>query len=350
METTLKKMFQEHKGKVTDKWALYLEEWDRIFAPYRNRQLRLLEIGIQNGGSLEIWCEYFSNAVKIVGCDIDQKCECLRYDDSRIAVIIGDTNSDKSENDILQQSPTFDIIIDDGSHVSSDIIRSFARYFSHLNDNGIYIVEDLHTSYWKDYGGGLYNPFSAISFFKRLADVINYEHWRNNSSRRNLLAEFCENLGIKFEDSELSRIHSIEFVNSMCIIKKLPTDRNILGKRKVVGTVGCVTDGWVKNNNTLIQDISVVIEDDKMFDVFNLMNATNSLSKTVAEMEYSIQSLTSQLSDREQEIQILNTQLNQVNSELNETKAEVLKYVLSKSWRMTRPLRKAMNLFRGRRK
>lgn len=52
---TLQQLYQEHHGKVSDKWSLYLAEYDRLLSPYRERAVNLLEIGIQNGGSLEIW-------------------------------------------------------------------------------------------------------------------------------------------------------------------------------------------------------------------------------------------------------------------------------------------------------
>jgi len=73
MKKTLKQLFLEHQGKVSDKWSLYLDEWDRFFKPYRDQSINLLEIGIQNGGSLEIWSRYFPKAGKLVGCDIDKK-------------------------------------------------------------------------------------------------------------------------------------------------------------------------------------------------------------------------------------------------------------------------------------
>ena len=67
---TLKQLYGEHKGKVSDKWFSYLSEYERIFASYREMPLRLLEIGVQNGGSLEIWSKYFHKAEKLLGCDI----------------------------------------------------------------------------------------------------------------------------------------------------------------------------------------------------------------------------------------------------------------------------------------
>jgi len=131
---SLKQLYKEHGGKISDKWSLYLDVYGRIFAPYRRKSIQLLEIGVQNGGSLEIWSRYFSGAKRIVGCDVNSECSRLRFEDERIAIVIGDANSDECEAKILQQAKEFDVIIDDGSHTSSDIIGSFARYFPYLNE------------------------------------------------------------------------------------------------------------------------------------------------------------------------------------------------------------------------
>ena len=56
---SLFELYREHQGKVSDKWSIYLSEYDRLFSSYRDRPVRMLEIGIQNGGSLEIWSKYF---------------------------------------------------------------------------------------------------------------------------------------------------------------------------------------------------------------------------------------------------------------------------------------------------
>ena len=158
---TLEKLYAEHVGKVSDKWSLYFNEYDRILDEYRNKPVRLLEIGIQNGGSLEIWSKYFPNAEKLVGCDINPDCARLSYEDPRIAVVVGDVNSDASQAAVLGHGLYFDVIIDDGSHRSSDIVKTFARYFPHLADGGVFIVEDLHCSYWQEFEGGLFDPFSS---------------------------------------------------------------------------------------------------------------------------------------------------------------------------------------------
>lgn len=313
---TLKQLYREHTGKISDKWILYLNEWDRLFTEYRDQPVRLLEIGIQNGGSLEIWAIFFSKARKIVGCDIDQKCETLQYNDERIAVVVADANSDEGEEKILLQSSKFDIIIDDGSHKSSDIIRSFARYFPHLSEEGVYVVEDLHASYWSHFEGGLHNPYSSMAFFKRLTDIINHEHWRNKKSGEALLAGFEAEFNIKFDELNLKQIHSIEFINSLCIIKKSPSDKNILGERITVGTQEDVTREWKRFNGTTAQDIEIDIKDDSNLDVFELITRNNSLIQTTVDREQPILELTAKLTEAEQRFHNSNSVLENIQSDI----------------------------------
>jgi GT2 family glycosyltransferase/chemotaxis protein histidine kinase CheA len=237
---TLTQLFAEHSGKVSDKWSIYISEYDRLFQPYRDQPVRLLEIGIQNGGSLEIWGKFFTNGVKFVGCDINPDCAKLQFDDPRITVVVSDANTDDAWRRILHGSPEFDLIIDDGSHQSGDIVRSFANYFTLLSDGGLYIAEDLHCSYWQDFDGGLFQPYSSLAFFKQLADTINHEHWGIDKTRTELLRSFNRQYNIRLDEVALAHIHSIEFINSMCVVcKAIPAD-NVLGRRLISGTVALV--------------------------------------------------------------------------------------------------------------
>ncbi len=246
MKKTLAQLYSEHIGKVSDKWRIYLTEYDRIFESYRDKNVRLLEVGIQNGGSLEIWSKYFSNAKKIIGCDINPDCAQLAYDDERISVIVGDANSDRIRHEILGQQPEFDIFIDDGSHTSENIIKSFAKYFDCVSDGGIYVAEDIHCSYWQEFRGGLFYPFSSIAFFKRLADIASYEHWGVSRSRLSLLSGFIEEYGLVLDETILMKIHSIEFINSLCVIRKNNAERNILGTRFIAGQDETIVPGQLK--------------------------------------------------------------------------------------------------------
>lgn len=233
----------EHRGKLSDKWALYVSEYERLFSPYRNRPVNLLEIGVQNGGSLEIWTKYFPNAQKLVGCDIDPKCRLLKYEDTRVAVVIGDANTDAVQAEVLSHAPTLDLVIDDGSHRSDDIVRSFCRYFPALVDGGMFVAEDLHCSYWREFQGGLLYRFSSIEFFKRLVDVVNHEHWGIKKSRQELLKPFLSKYRTAIDEETLQHIHSVEFANSMCVIRKAASQNNRLGGRMISGSEDLVVAG-----------------------------------------------------------------------------------------------------------
>ena len=123
MNHLLKQTFLNHTEKLSDKWILYINEWDRIFSPYHDLPINLFEIGVQNGGSLEIWAKYYSDAKNIVGCDIDEKCRELSFTDPRIALLVGDANTNEIQEKVLESAPKYNIIIDDGGSV---------KYFSHI--------------------------------------------------------------------------------------------------------------------------------------------------------------------------------------------------------------------------
>lgn len=250
----LKKLFSKHQGRVADKWSSYIGTYEEILSRYRDKSICLLEIGVQNGGSLEIWSEYFSNAELILGCDVNKDCENLTYRNPRVRVVVGDAKSEEVYSRVINASQAYDVILDDGSHTSRDIISCFAKYFSLLKDDGIYVVEDLHCSYWREFGGGLFYPYSSINFFKRLVDIINFEHWGVPDRRADLLHTVADEYGVSFSEEALGHIDSIQFVNSMCIIKKGPNPHNKLGTRIIVGTDAKVFPVVLGLNGTAIED------------------------------------------------------------------------------------------------
>lgn len=236
-------LYQTHQGKVSDKWSIYIQEYDRILGPWRDDPIQLLEIGVQNGGSLEIWARFLRGADKLVGCDVNPQCARLSYADPRIAIVVGDANTDAAEKAIANHAPRLNVVIDDGSHRSSDIAKSFARYFPKLADDGLFIMEDLHCSYWSGFEGGLSHSLSSIAFVKRLADVINHEHWGLSQPRTAHLSPFFEAYGCWIAEEHLARIHSVEFINSMCVIRKAHPDKNRLGRRFIGGKEELVVPG-----------------------------------------------------------------------------------------------------------
>jgi hypothetical protein len=234
--------FNAQSNKVSDKWDLYLSIYERAFAPYQEQEISLLEIGIQNGGSLEVYARYFRNHKLIVGCDIDPRCARLSYPAHKnINVVVGDANTVETKERIEGLGSNFDIIIDDGSHTSDDIVISFLNYFSKLRPGGLYVIEDLHASYWQSHGGGLFHPSSSMQFLKDLSDLLNLEHWGVPNTAQEFLAARHPRYALAIMDRDLRGLHSIQFFNSVCLISKDPAGQEpSLGARRIRGTVAAV--------------------------------------------------------------------------------------------------------------
>ncbi len=106
---------------------------------------RVLEIGVQGGGSLKIWRDMFPEA-EIVGVDI--LYECKNHEGERIKIEIGDQCDVK----FLETLGMFDIIIDDGGHkMTHQQVSMNTLLANQLNEGGVYVIEDLHTSYWEQF-------------------------------------------------------------------------------------------------------------------------------------------------------------------------------------------------------
>lgn len=238
----IEEIHRSKTGKVSDKWSSYLGYYDRLLAPLRTQPLAMLEIGVQNGGSLETWAMYFEQATAIIGCDIDPRCSVLRYADPRVRVVVGDANAAATYRDIVGMAPALDLVIDDGSHRSLDVINAFLNYFPRLVPGGIYIVEDAHCLYMDDFGGGLLHEQGAYAFFKRLVDVVSYQFWERDVSLANWMRSFFSASALPAFIAE-GWIESIEFRNSIITIHKAHRPGHAkLGERLTVGSETAVQD------------------------------------------------------------------------------------------------------------
>jgi hypothetical protein len=239
-QTTINRLHRDKLGKVSDKWASYLHYYDSLFKPLCHQPVNLLEIGVQNGGSLETWSAYFSRAQFIIGCDIDPKCGILQYQDPRIHIVVGDANLGPAFQAIRKITAEFDIIIDDGSHKSMDILNSFMNYFPMLKPGGVYVVEDTHTLYGRAFGGGLLNDFSAYTFFKKLVDLVNFQFWREDCSIETYFSTFFTQ-GSTPSFLLDGWVDSISFRNSIITITKaVSPNHDKLGERVLVGSSALV--------------------------------------------------------------------------------------------------------------
>jgi len=167
----LNDIFFEHKDRLIDKWDHYLDIYEENFSEFVNKKPKVLEIGVYHGGSLQMWKRYFGEGCNIVGLDINH--ECKKYEEDGISIVIGDQSSPDFWASFFESHGEFDIIIDDGSHINSHQIITFLSAWPHLKNNGVYLVEDLHCAYWREYGGGYRNPANFLEFSKQLIDEQN---------------------------------------------------------------------------------------------------------------------------------------------------------------------------------
>jgi hypothetical protein len=143
-----------------------------------------------------MWKRFFGPLATIVGIDINP--ECKAHEEDGIHIRIGDQSDPSFLSKLIEEFGPFDIVLDDGSHQMEHIKKTFDYLYSKITKNGIYIVEDLHTAYWSEYGGSLDNPDSFINLSKNFVDDLNAYH-----SRGALAPSFMTDstFGISFYDS-----------------------------------------------------------------------------------------------------------------------------------------------------
>jgi hypothetical protein len=188
--------FLGNDKKPIHKWVHYFPIYERHFAPWKNRSLTFLEIGVQNGGSLQMWQRFFGPLAKIVGIDIDGRC--TDHESPGIFVRIGDQSDPVFLQRVIDEFGVPDVVLDDGSHQMAHLRATFDFLYPRMHKNAVYMVEDLHTAYWSEYGGGIDAPESFMTFAKSCTDRLNWAH-----SRGAIPADYIgkETLGVSFYDS-----------------------------------------------------------------------------------------------------------------------------------------------------
>ncbi|ACA20318.1 hypothetical protein M446_6041 [Methylobacterium sp. 4-46] len=158
------------ESRFASKWTHYLDAYDRHLARYRGRPVRLLEIGVNHGGSLQVWRRYLGPEAVIHGLDIDPRCATVG--DPDVTIHIGSQTDRALLGRIAEAMGGIDVVIDDGSHVSAHQIATFETLYPLLAPDGVYAVEDVHCSYWPEVGGGYRAPGAFIEYAKDLLDRL----------------------------------------------------------------------------------------------------------------------------------------------------------------------------------
>lgn len=210
----------------TDKSSAF-HNYSRVYSKYfdaiRNHKIKFLEIGIYHGDSVKLWESYFVNA-ELHFVDIDSRN--ISYYSTRSQYHFADQeNYDQMVTLASNLGGNFDIVIDDGGHTMRQQIVSFEALFPYMASGGLYIIEDLHTSYWehwetthqvrKGYPAAI-RPNSCSEFLKDRVDDLNY------TAAMNACADFDKVTPElrKTLNYYQANIDSIHFYQSLCIIIK----------------------------------------------------------------------------------------------------------------------------------
>jgi cephalosporin hydroxylase len=173
----LHRYFLNNSHKRLHKWLHYFDIYERHFERFRGTAPVMLEIGVYGGGSLAMWKDYLGEGAQIVGIDIDPACKA--HEGPGIEIFIGSQDDPALIATITEKYPAFDIILDDGSHEMRHMIASFNLLYGKVKPLGVYMVEDTHTCYWPEYGGGLKAEASFMEFMKNKLDELNAAHSRD---------------------------------------------------------------------------------------------------------------------------------------------------------------------------
>ncbi|MCB0645042.1 MAG: class I SAM-dependent methyltransferase [Saprospiraceae bacterium] len=175
----LEKYFRQNNDRLIQKWMHYFDIYESHFSKYRGKEVHILEIGVSQGGSLQMWKNYFGPKAKIYGIDINPKCKDL--EEENIKIFIGSQSDRDFLRKVKSELPPLDIFIDDGGHSMKQQIVSFEELFDHVKSDGVYLCEDLHTSYWLEYGGGHKRKGTFIEYSKNFIDYIHGYHSEQKS-------------------------------------------------------------------------------------------------------------------------------------------------------------------------
>lgn len=167
----------------SDKWGAhyYAKHYQDHFRKFKFKKIKLLEIGVGGyenpdigGNSLRMWKRYFPFG-RIYALDLYDK---KNFEEHRIKIFRGSQTDEHVLSELTEATGELDIIIDDGSHINSHVIKTFAALFPKLKQGGIYVIEDTQTSYWPDYGGSHQAEQATImNYFKHLTDGLNHEEF-----------------------------------------------------------------------------------------------------------------------------------------------------------------------------
>ena len=196
------------------KYDSYFLVYEALLKQFVDREVTILEVGVFNGGSLFMWRKYFGPKARIIGVDLNP--DAKEWEKHGFDIYIGDQSSDAFWSDLFQKIGKVDVVIDDGGHTNRQQITTSHYAIQNINDGGLLIVEDVHTSYFREFG----NPsrYSFVNFAHRIVDGVNSRSYALRRTR----------------ERYSSRVYSVTFFESIVALQidsrlckqSLPTTNN----------------------------------------------------------------------------------------------------------------------------
>lgn len=183
-------------AQLVHKWHHYIPLYERYFRAWRGTTVRFLEIGVSKGGSLSMWRRYFGPEAVIFGIDIDEACR--QYDGIDGQVRIGSQDDRLFLKQVIAEMGGVDIILDDGSHIMRHVRETLEIAFPLLSSGGVYMIEDLHTAYWPNFGGGIDAKENFFNYVRELMDDV-HAWYHEGPKHHSLISDFCT--GVHLHDS-----------------------------------------------------------------------------------------------------------------------------------------------------
>lgn len=192
------------EGPVIMKWEGYLELYDRYFSKFKGKNVTMLEIGIQSGGSIQMWQDYFGPKLNFVGFDINPHCK--RFERKNVQIFTGSQLNRGDLQKLCERIGSVDIILDDGGHTRQMQQNSFEELIGIVTDGGYYVVEDIEFSYTRELGSKTF-----VNYAKQLVDVLNMFYYKDKHIP-----------SLPYFNSELAlSLNGIHFHDNMIVFEKL---------------------------------------------------------------------------------------------------------------------------------
>ena len=158
----------------------YFNIYESLFKEFKNRPITFVEVGIFGGGSLFMWKNYFHPKSRIIGIDLNPNSKS--YEKYGFEIFIGDQQDENFWKKFYKKVGKIDILLDDGGHTDLQQTQTLISSIKNIKENGIIAVEDVHTSYFTEFGNPSKNSF--VNYSKKIIDLINFRYSGLNKSEK----------------------------------------------------------------------------------------------------------------------------------------------------------------------